>query len=86
MKRFIDEQVTYGKNARGLWGRPRVLKSLRHNLDGLLDEASQPTNQVNTQYAETRGALDAPQDVAGKKMDFTGANADKAMEHLPADC
>lgn len=83
MKRFIDEQVTYGKNARGLGGKTEgILKSLRHNLDGLLDEAFPAYNQVNTQYAETRGALDALQDVAGKKMDFTGENADKAIGTL----
>lgn len=83
MKRFIDEQVTYGKNARGLGGKTEtILKSLRHNLDGLLDKQFPAYNQVNTEYAETRGALDSLQDVAGKKMDFYGPNADKAIGTL----
>lgn len=83
MKRFIDEQVTYGKNARGLGGKTeRILKGLRHNLDGLLDEQFPEYNRVNTDYSETIGALDSLQDVAGKKMDFYGPNADKAIGTL----
>lgn len=83
MKRVIDEQVTYGKSARGLGGKTeRILKSLRHNLDGLLDEQFPEYNRVNTEYAQTRGALDSLQDVAGKKMDFHGENADKAIGTL----
>ena len=37
---------------------------------------------MNTQYAETRGAIDALQDVAGQKMDLMGENADKALGTL----
>lgn len=83
LKKFLDEQVTYGKNARGLGGKTEgILKSLRHNLDGLLDEQFPEYNRVNTEYSETIGALDALQDVAGRKMDFYGPNADKAIGTL----
>jgi len=83
MKRFIDEQVTYGKNARGLGGKTEnILKSLRHNLDSVLDENFPAYDKVNTEYAQTIGALDALQDVAGKKMDFYGENADQAIGTL----
>lgn len=83
LKRFIDEQVTYGKNAEGLAGRAEsVLKSLRRDIDKSLDSSFPEYDRVNTAYAETIGALDAFQDVAGKKMNLTGDNADKATGTL----
>ncbi len=79
MKRFIDEQVTFGKSAEGLAGRTVfILKSLRRNLDGILDQNFPEYNRVNTVFSETIGAIDALQDVAGRKMNLTGPNADKA--------
>jgi len=83
LKRFIDEQVTYGKNAEGLAGQSeRVLKKLRAKLDGLLDSNFPDYDAANTAYAETIQALDSIQDVAGRKMDLTGPNADKATGTL----
>jgi len=83
MKRFIDEQVTYGKACEGLKGKTeRVLKQLRKDLDTTLDDAFPEYNNVNTRYADTVGALDALQDVAGRKMDLFGANAEKATGTL----
>lgn len=83
MKRFIDEQVTFGKNAEGLAGKTEViLKRLRRNLDEALDTNFPDYDKVNTQYAETIGALDAFQDAAGRKMDLTGPNAEKAVGTL----
>ena len=83
MKKFIDEQVTFGKNAEGLAGKTEsILKGLRHNLDGVLDQQFPAYDKVNTTYAETIGALDALQDVAGKKMNLTGANSEKAVGTL----
>lgn len=83
MKRFIDEQVTFGKNAEGLAGRSEaVLKRLRRSLDQTLDSNFPEYDAVNTQYSETIGALDALQDVAGRKMDLTGPNAEKATGTL----
>lgn len=83
MKRFIDEQVTFGKNAEGLAGRSEVvLKKLRRSLDQTLDSNFPEYDKVNTQYSETIGALDAIQDVAGRKMDLTGPNAEKATGTL----
>ena len=83
LKRFIDEQVTYGKNAEGLSGRAEsVLKKLRVGIDSVLDENFPEYDRINTAYSETIGALDAFQDVAGKKMNLTGPNADKATGTL----
>ena len=86
LKRYIDEMVTYGKSApgsEGLKGRSlAMVKALRHDLDGILDQRFPEYNRVNTEYAETIGALNAVQDVAGKKMDLLGENADKALGTL----
>lgn len=83
LKKFIDEQVTFGKNAEGLAGTTEyILKDLRRNLDGILDKKFAEYNRVNTVYSETRGAIDAFQDVAGKKTNLSGVNADKAVGTL----
>lgn len=83
LKRYIDEQVTYGKTQRGLSGKTEfVIKKFRSELDDLLDSNFDEYNQVNTTYAETIKSLDALQDVAGKKMDLSGGNADKAVGTL----
>lgn len=83
LKKYIDETVTYGKSAEGLSGKTeRALKELRAGLDGVLDQQFPAYNAVNTQYSETIQALDALQGVAGKKMDLTGPNADKALGTL----
>lgn len=83
MKRYIDEIVTYGKEGEGLKGKTeRILKSLRRDLDDTLDSNFPNYNAANTKYADTVGALDALQDVAGKKMDLFGPNAEKATGTL----
>lgn len=83
LKRFIDENVSFGKVGEGLSGRTEgILKSLRHNLDGILDESFPSYDSVNTIYKETRDQLDGLQDVAGRKMDLTGGSADKALGTL----
>lgn len=83
MKKFIDEQVTYGKGAEGLAGKTeRVMKSLRRDLDAALDSKFPAYDEVNTTYAETIGVLDSLQDVAGKKMNLSGPNANKAVGTL----
>lgn len=80
LKRFLDEQVTYGKTQRGLSGKASVvLKDLRHNLDAALDNQFPEYNLVNTQYAETISALDDFQSAVGKRIDLTGPNVDKAL-------
>jgi len=82
LKKFIDEQVTYGKNAKGMSGKVEgLLKGLRHDLDGMLDSKFPAYDKVNSDYANTRGALDALQDVAGK-IDLYGPNAHKATGTL----
>lgn len=80
LKRYIDEVVTYGKGAEGLAGETeRMLKGLRHDLNAVLREASPEYARANTQYSETIDALDTLQDIAGKRMDLMGENADRAL-------
>lgn len=80
LKRFIDEQVTYGKTQEGMSGRVEsVLKSLRRNIDTKLDESFLQYNDVNTQYADTIGALDDIQTALGSKIDLDSARSSKAM-------
>ena len=83
LKKFIDENVTFGKSATGLGGKTEsILKSLRHDLDGSLDAKFPSYNKVNTDYAQTRGVIDSFQDAAGKKINLTGPNAEKAIGTL----
>jgi hypothetical protein len=83
MKRWIDERVAYGKAQEGLTGNAsRLLKSLRHNLDGILDAQFPEYNRINTNYSETIGALNTLQDAAGKRIDLTGKNAETALGTL----
>lgn len=80
LKRFIDQQVSFGKSAEGLTGKAdNVLKDLRRNLDQTLDGKFPEYDRVNTVYSETIGGINALQDVAGKKLNLTGRNADKAV-------
>lgn len=79
MKRFIDEQVSYGKaSGEGLTGQTeRAFKTLRSSLDKALDDAYPEYDRVNTQYSDTRGALDSFIDITGKKFNPMGDNAEK---------
>lgn len=80
LKRYIDNTVTYGKNAEGLAGETvDAMKTLRHNLNQILREASPEYARANTQYSETIDALDTLQDIAGQRMDLMGENADRAL-------
>lgn len=83
LKKYIDENVTYGKMGEGLKGKTeRVLKQLRADVDNALDQNFKQYNKVNTTYADTVSAIDSLQNVAGKKMDLFGPNANKAVGTL----
>lgn len=83
MKRFIDEQVAYGKAGEGLTGKSEsLLKSLRRDIDSTLDNKFESYDKANTMYSDTIQALDDIQTVAGKRMDLSGDNANKALGTL----
>lgn len=59
LKRYIDENVSYGKAGEGLTGRTEgVIKKLRSGIDSALDTNFPEYDRVNTRYSETRGLLD----------------------------
>jgi hypothetical protein len=79
-KKFIDENVAFGKSAaEGLSGKTeRVVKKLRSEINESISSISDDYRQANKQFSDTITALDDLQDVAGRKLDFQGINADKA--------
>lgn len=80
MKKFIDENVTFGKAVKGLGGKTeRVFKDLRRGLDSTLDLEFADYEKANRVYSETIGVLDDLQSAVGTKLDFTGPNVDKAF-------
>jgi hypothetical protein len=83
MKRYIDMIVSYGKQTEGLPANVEaMLKNFRRGIDTELDTFSPKYNEINTRYSDTIGAIDSLQDVAGTKMNLSGANADKAVGTL----
>jgi len=78
-KKFIDENVNFGKTAEGLGGKTeRVAKGLRAGINDSISSQSAKYKEANTRFADTISALDELQSAAGKKIDFFGPNADKA--------
>lgn len=78
LKKYIDENVTYGKSKNGLTGKAEtIVKRLRSNLDGLLDQQFPGYNQVNTQFSETITALQNFQ--RSTRVDFDSPNVNKAL-------
>ncbi len=83
LKKFIDEQVTYGKTAGGLTGKTvNALKGLRHNLDSVLDKSFPEYNAVNTTYSTTRNAIDDFMTAAGTRFNPSDANANTRIGTL----
>ena len=83
LKKFIDDQVTFGKSAEGLSGQTeRVLKKLRGDINNTLGDNFPDYAKANETYSGTIKAIDAFQEVAGRKMNLLGDNADKATGTL----
>jgi len=80
VKRFIDEQVTYGKTQAGLSGQMvGILKKLRRNLDQALDSQFPDYDRANQAYADTIKIIDDIQGMAGSRVDLNADNADRAL-------
>ena len=80
LKKFIDEQVTYGKNVRGLGGNAeRSLKNLRKNINSTLGEQFPSYAKANKAYSQTIDALDEIQRLAGKNTDLTSNSAEGSL-------
>lgn len=78
-KKFIDENVDFEKSEGGLSGRvDRAVKSLRDGINESVNDISPDYKQANKQFSDSIRVLNELQDVAGRKLDFKGVNADKA--------
>lgn len=79
LKKYIDENVTYGKGGEGLKGKAEsILKNLRRKLDSALDESFSDYNRVNQQYSDTINALDSLQKGVGPSINFASDTAENA--------
>lgn len=80
LKKFIDNNVEYGKNSGGSVGQAEsLMKQLRADLDSALDGKFPQYDKANTAYSETKTALDAFQKAVGKTIKFDAPNLDKAL-------
>ena len=83
LKKFIYEQLTYGKAGEGLTGNTeRIIKGLASNVDDLLDTNFPRYNRVNTQYSTTRKAIDQFVTSAGAKFNPNSPNANARIGTL----
>jgi hypothetical protein len=82
-KRLIDKSVRYGKSDGKLDpDLERAAKSLRKGVNDNLSAEFPKYKQANQQFSDTITTLDDLQDVAGRKLDFAGPNANKAAGTL----
>lgn len=80
LKKFIDEQVTYGKNVRGLGGNAeRSLKNLRKDINKTLNEQFPSYAKANKAYSQTIDSLDEIQRLAGNNTDLTSNSAEGSL-------
>lgn len=80
LKRYIDENVNYGKAANGLTGRAvNVVKQLRRQLDEVLDNQFPEYDRLNTTYAETIQAMDDFGTAIGRTIDPDSPSAASAI-------
>ena len=83
LKRYIDNNVTYGEGPSGLTGdAARILKELRHDLDEVLDANFPEYDRANTLYRQTRQAIDGIQDSAGKRVDLLSDSGSQKLGQL----
>jgi len=83
LKRYIDNNVSYGKVKDGLTGdAERLVKGLRHDLDELLDNTFPAYNEANTAYSETIRVIKELESAVGTKIDLSSANANKSLGTL----
>ena len=83
LKQFIDSQSSYGSTLGGMKGNAnRIIKGLRHDLDTVLDDNFELYRVANQDYAQTKSALDAVQELVGKKIDLDADYSPQALGRL----
>jgi hypothetical protein len=71
LKKFIDEQVTFGKQGEGIAGQTeRILKLFRRNLDQTLDTNFTQYRDANAAYSAARDLLDDTKQILGQSFDL----------------
>ena len=79
-KRFLDTQVKFGKSENNAAGAAeKMLKNLRRDINKSIGDISDDYRSVNETYSETVGAMNALQDVAGKKVKIGKTKRDDDM-------
>ncbi len=72
LKRFIDEQVAYGKQAEGLTGSAeRLIKDFRRSIDSVLDAADGSYNVANQRYSTAINAQQNARKILGRDFNIT---------------
>ncbi|MEE8289719.1 MAG: hypothetical protein V3R25_09945 [Nitrosomonadaceae bacterium] len=80
MKKYIDDNVTFGKAKDGLAGdTERIMKDLRYDINQAIRDVDPDYAAANDAYSETIGAIDEFQSLMGNKVDLSGANASEAV-------
>lgn len=78
-KKVIDKSVKYGKSDGKLDSDlEHIAKTLRGDINDTLSAKYPEYKQANKQFSDTIKSLNELQDVAGRKLDFSGPNSDKA--------
>lgn len=81
LKRFIDNQVSYGKESGGLTGQAeQILKGVRRDIDELLDTNFVEYKNVNDQYAQSKQATEMMREILGKQY----GNLDQGLKEAKA--
>lgn len=79
-KKFIDENVTFGKSAKGLGGKTEAIaKKLRSGVNESLGDYFSAYKEANTRFADTINVLESIQDASGSKVNLFGPNSEKAL-------
>lgn len=79
-KKFIDENVTFGKSAKGLGGKTEAIaKKLRSGVNESLGDSFLAYKEANTRFADTISVLESIQDASGSKVNLFGPNSEKAL-------
>jgi hypothetical protein len=80
MKKYIDDNVTFGKAKDGLAGdTERIMKDLRYDINQAIRDVDPDYAAANDAYSETIGALDEFQSLMGNKVDLSGVNAGESV-------
>lgn len=75
-KKFIDEQVSYGKVQEGLSGKAEsMVKDLRYNLNKMLGDEFPEYGALNKTYSESIDAINELQRLVGQRIDLSSEKA-----------